>query len=65
MSTQEIAENTNLRKGTINRHLKYLVESNVLEVLKELTFYLYRISDDQMSEVKKQLEHLKQNHPTR
>lgn len=64
ISTQQIAENTNLQKCSINRHLKYLVESNVLELLevfKEETFHLYRVSSDETNEipeVKRELEQL-------
>jgi predicted transcriptional regulator len=57
VSVQQIAEDTNLRKGTINRHVKYLVEKSAIEVVKELNFFIYRVSDE-TSEMKEQLERL-------
>jgi len=57
VSVLQIAEDTNLRKGTINRHVKYLAEKSAIEVVKELNFFIYRVSDE-TSEMKEQLERL-------
>jgi DNA-binding transcriptional ArsR family regulator len=57
VSVQQIADSTNLRRSTINRHVKYLTEKSAIEVVKELNFFIYRVSDE-TSEMKEQLDRL-------
>lgn len=59
LSVSEIREETNLPKGTINRHTQYLVEIQIIEVVKSMTFYLYRFSKDaEKLEIQQQFERL-------